>query len=50
MSVTKKILRRLSDLQVAISLLFIIGTIIAFGTFIEQNQSLDLLTCDISQV
>ena len=41
MSVTKKILRRLSDLQVAISLLFIIGTIIAFGTFIEQNQSLD---------
>jgi cytochrome c biogenesis protein len=36
----KKIIKILSNLQLAISLLFIIGIIIAIGTVIEQDQSL----------
>jgi cytochrome c biogenesis protein len=33
-------LKKLANLQIAISLLFLIGIMIALGTFIEQNQNL----------
>ena len=33
-------LKRLANLQLAISLLFLIGILIALGTFIEQDQTL----------
>ena len=35
----KRVLKKLANLQFAISLLFIIGLIIALGTFIEQDQT-----------
>lgn len=36
-----QILKKLANLQLAILLLFIIGAVIALGTFIEQDQTLD---------
>jgi len=36
----KKIFKKLASLQLAISLLFLIGIVISLGTFIEQDQSL----------
>ena len=36
----KKIIKKLASLQLAISLLFLIGIVISLGTFIEQDQSL----------
>ena len=35
-----RLIRQLANLQFAIGLLFVIGIVIALGTFIEQDQSL----------
>ena len=36
----QKSIKRLASLQLAIQLLFLIGVLIAIGTFIEQDQAL----------